>query len=359
MENLNAPIPTQGPFAVHIHPVRVCNLSCDFCLFHSKKLHPDSAAAKWRDAAQQGRPYMETSMFQRFVDSIDKLGGLWSVIFAGFGEPMMHPELPEMISYVKKRSQKREVEVVTNGILLGERKKELIESGPDILNISINAWDEDLYRRLVPDAKKEDFSGLVRTVGDMARDNNLRIHFSSVVTRHNLDVRAFREFAEDLGVRKVRFLPLVKTENLSDGVFNEDLSISPLQFSEFFELVKKESSRGKVEIEILADLNEYGCIDTMQYYRSNPCYIGYIFCMLNTNGQIISCCPGMRILGNIYESSFEEIWRGSEYQDFRREGLEITSNHYPWNCQCNECSNVDLNKIAGNILPPELWERLK
>ena len=54
--------------------------------------------------------------FRRVVDSLEGLPNLNRVIFTGFGEPLSHPNILEMIEAMRKRDLA--VSVGSNGLLL-------------------------------------------------------------------------------------------------------------------------------------------------------------------------------------------------------------------------------------------------
>ena len=71
--------------------------------------------------------------------------GLSSVRFTG-GEPLLRKELPEMIAYAKAAGVE-DIAITTNATLLKRRLDELLEAGLDRVNISLDAVDEDVFKR--------------------------------------------------------------------------------------------------------------------------------------------------------------------------------------------------------------------
>ncbi len=92
--------------------------------------------------------YMDVKLF---TDIIEELPQGTEVDFHKDGEPLMHPHIGWMIKYAKARLMF--THVVTNGILLGKKKERIVDSGLDLLTISV--VDE------IPDSVKEfmDFKG--------------------------------------------------------------------------------------------------------------------------------------------------------------------------------------------------------
>lgn len=106
------------PILAHIIPIRRCNLSCAYCNEYDKLSSP-----------------VPTAEMLRRIDLLAALGtGI--ITFSG-GEPLLHPELDEMIRAV--RTHGIIATLITNGLLLSpERIKQLNRAGLEQLQISID-----------------------------------------------------------------------------------------------------------------------------------------------------------------------------------------------------------------------------
>ena len=114
---------TKHPILVHIIPMRRCNLDCGYC----------------NEYDNVSKPVPLEEMKKR----LDILAGMGtSIITISGGEPLMHPELEEIIRHIRKRGMI--AGMITNGFLLSkERIGTLNEAGLEHLQISID--------NLVPD----------------------------------------------------------------------------------------------------------------------------------------------------------------------------------------------------------------
>jgi MoaA/NifB/PqqE/SkfB family radical SAM enzyme len=106
------------PIVAHIVPIRRCNLACTYC-------------NEYDDFSQ---PVPLATMFGR----IDRLGELGTtVITISGGEPLLHPELDEIIGHIRRRGSI--ATLITNGYLLTpDRIRRLNRAGLDHLQISID-----------------------------------------------------------------------------------------------------------------------------------------------------------------------------------------------------------------------------
>src|SRR5512135_1642007 len=85
------------PTYVQIEPVGQCNLRCEMCPIQFR---------------QDGPPYGPPAFmpFEKFTQLIDQFTTLKQLHLQGLGEPMMHPQFFEMVSYAAAKG----VRVTTN-----------------------------------------------------------------------------------------------------------------------------------------------------------------------------------------------------------------------------------------------------
>jgi radical SAM protein with 4Fe4S-binding SPASM domain len=87
---------------------------------------------------------MSANLFRTIIDQLAEFPGrIRTLIFCGRGEPTLHKELPEMISYAKRKNVADAIRLTTNGFNLSpELNRSLIDSGLDYIRISVPAIDE-------------------------------------------------------------------------------------------------------------------------------------------------------------------------------------------------------------------------
>src|SRR2546422_10676970 len=114
---------TKPPLDVHLIPVRRCNLSCAYCSEFDNYSKP-----------------VPTEVMLRRVDRLAALGT--SIVTISGGEPLLHPELEEIIGRVRRHGMI--AGLITNGYLLTrERIERLNRAGLDHLQISIDNVNPD------------------------------------------------------------------------------------------------------------------------------------------------------------------------------------------------------------------------
>jgi MoaA/NifB/PqqE/SkfB family radical SAM enzyme len=116
------------PVMAHIIPIRRCNLACTYC----------------NEYDDVSKPVARETMIER----LDQLADLGTniVTFSG-GEPLLHPELDQLISHVRRRGII--AGMITNGYLLtAQRVQQLNDAGLDHMQISIdNVMPDDVSKK--------------------------------------------------------------------------------------------------------------------------------------------------------------------------------------------------------------------
>lgn len=112
------------PSELHIDVTNHCNKKCYMCPMRDRYK---------RHIFPMG--YMNMDLYKRIIDECNEYhGGQMEVNLHKDGEPLMHQQIEEMIRYAKSYGMR--VHFATNGILLRKKKKEICDSGLDLLTVS-------------------------------------------------------------------------------------------------------------------------------------------------------------------------------------------------------------------------------
>lgn len=108
-----------GPFLAQLVVVRRCNLSCTYCNEFDEESDP-----------------VPTELLKARIDKLKALG-TFSLEFTG-GEPMLHPDMPELIRYARTKSFHK-VMMISNAYLLNEKKvRALNDAGLMEMQVSVD-----------------------------------------------------------------------------------------------------------------------------------------------------------------------------------------------------------------------------
>ena len=163
------------PVLAHIIPIRRCNLSCAYCNEYDKVSSP-----------------VPTAEMLRRVDLLAGMGtGI--ITFSG-GEPLLHPELDEIIRRI--RAHGIIATLITNGYLLTpERIQQLNRAGLEHLQISIDNVQPD-------DVSKKSLKVLDKKLQWLAEYAEFDVNINSVLgggVRHPEDALTITRRALELG----------------------------------------------------------------------------------------------------------------------------------------------------------------
>jgi MoaA/NifB/PqqE/SkfB family radical SAM enzyme len=166
---------TSHPVLAHIVPTRRCNLSCTYC----------------NEFDDFSKPVAAAEMIRR-IDRLADLGT--SIISFSGGEPLLHPELDELIARIRRRGAI--AGMITNGYLLtADRIQKLNRAGLEHMQISIDNVKPD-------EVSKKSLKVLDKKLQLLAEHADFHVNINSVVgggIHHPTDAIEVAKRAVELG----------------------------------------------------------------------------------------------------------------------------------------------------------------
>ena len=256
------------------------------------------------------------------------------------GEPLLHPDILKVISYIKGKGL--HCLIITNGTLLPELAGGLVEAGLDELNVSVDGPGE-LHDRIrgLPGAfdKISRGIGLINAAKSQRKQNKPLINIQCTINRHNyqrLDefIEAVRQFkANAVTFHNLIFLnqEAIAKQKRIDGLLNcsskdwEGFVFEPgIDPKRLYQKLKAVLSRKyPFSVDYFPNLSEKALLS---YYRDDyisrdygsrclsPWACAYIF----PEGEVKPCLNSSYSFGNIKNKSFKEIWNSQTAVEFRR-----------------------------------------
>lgn len=305
------------PIYMEISPVGSCNHRCVFCAY---------------DFIGYPNRKLEKERTVTFIEELSE-AGLKSILYAGEGEPLLHPNIGEFISHT--RNNGIDVGLFTNGQLLKESLAKEILPNLTFIRFSFNGGNSKTYSEIHKVSEKvfdKVIENIKRTCEIRERENlDVDLGAQFVLLSENKEslfdaVKAIKKTGIDYFVIK----PFVKQSDqqgyqMEERIHEKELAIIHQNLNDFCE------DDFDVQLRIGSFLN-YGIRDY------NHCYGTSFISAINSAGDIASCLPYWDqenyIFGNIYENSFTEIWNGKLREQIK-ENLEkkLDIKQCPPNCR--------------------------
>ncbi len=331
----------QNPIHIQFEPTTYCNLNCVSCnrtkyIKEPKHLLPD-----------------------RFTYLIEQIRPA-KISLSGTGDSFTSPHLFTIIRLAKGHGCS--INTTTNGTLLKqEHCEEVINSGLDLIKISIDAATPETYRKNRGVDKFLQILDGIRALTEAKKrlgSSTPFIRFNYVVYRENYhEISAVIELAAQLGVKAIYFQPLQLTGiEERQAALVGDLTIDKLSQEIAKAITVSQHHRVKTNLQDFSrKLPLYWGRYQMRSHAQNTrrkCLLPWFSAYITLEGYMRPCCACLdeeTNMGNLFENSLDEIWNGKKYQQLRkafREGKRPLK-------QCQTCVPQTLGDMVrySTILP--------
>jgi spiro-SPASM protein len=139
------------PVYYGIEVTRHCNFSCVMC--PNPRISPKS------------KGHMDIGLFRRIIDQVSPFAEIIKLHW--IGEPLMHPQITEMISYARSTTNNKLFLSTNASLLNGKLAKEIRTSGLDKIIISLDSTHQNSYGKI---KKKGNFLKVRKNVEDFIND---------------------------------------------------------------------------------------------------------------------------------------------------------------------------------------------
>jgi len=309
----------RGPHTLELGLTMACNADCAFCW----RQHPDTklvggtlSASRWRTILDEAR-----ALDVRYVRVI------------GEGEPLLHPDAPEVLRHVKRLGIRSFL--CTNGTLFTrDLIHDLVAYGWDWVSLSVEGPDsathdelvrkEGAFERVVWAAKR--FARVKRALGSDRPGLNFGM---ALTTRNWRRIPEVLTLAAETGVHAVNLEPI--TVNSPESV---PLKLSAEQARAFVadvaprvmeegRRVGVRSNAGELTVKSILSTNQVHlalleAVDRADGLLKAPCFNPFWFLHLRANGQVGSCGFWRAMHDEkLGAGSLEDVWFGCYYERMR------------------------------------------
>jgi MoaA/NifB/PqqE/SkfB family radical SAM enzyme len=289
-DRLKAEFPSQ----IIVDATEVCNLACIHCP------HPE-----FKKSEHYGARYQDVELNAKLVDEIAQHGRDHTqyIRYTGEGEPLIHPQIFDMLAYAKRHSGVL-VSLTTNGVLLNERRIDLLlASRVDVVDISIDALTPETYSKIRVNGDLNVTRGNVERLLGVLRNGSVstKVVVSFVEQALNAaEVAGFESFWRDAG-------------------------------ADYVVIRRLHSAAGAV-----THIAESIRCDNPAALR-RPCLYPWERIILNPRGELIFCPQDWvhgSAIADYRTTTIRETWQGEFYRKLREAHL---SNNYSCHGFCGNC----------------------
>jgi MoaA/NifB/PqqE/SkfB family radical SAM enzyme len=282
------------PSQIIVDVTEHCNLACIHCP------HSEFAKSKAFTGAN-----LDIELHKKLINEVatDGLGICQYLRYAPNGEPLLHPQIEEMLEYACKNSKTR-VNLTTNGMLLTKLKaKKLLDIGVDIFDISIDAFTNETYKKIRVNGKL-----------DVTRENVLGL--INLIKKYNYKTKVVVSFVEQ---------PLNKNETLDFEKFWKDNGAH-------YVVIRRLHSAGGAKKTIKSKMDK-----AFKNIARKPCVYPWERLVLTPKGTI-GFCPGdwyyKSEITNFKNHTIKEIWQGDFMKKLREAHLKNNFSEFVFCGQC-------------------------
>ena len=277
-------LPLEMPLSINIEVTNACNLACKYCI-HSLKRETQISMGLM--------PYefMSEDIINAFIEGLRSFGKpIKSVRFAGFGEPLLHRQLSNIIKTIKRDKLADKVVIFTNAFSLTcDKILELVESGVDSFQLDIQGLSDNDYK--INCDRNVDFNNIVNNVKFLYENKGgsevyIRTLRFEVEGRREEFYNTFKNYAD--------YIAIDNTCSISDEI-------------DYSQMINEEDLR----------------TDENNVY-SRYCPQPFFQLTVNADGTVAACCGAISrnnnplIIGNIKNNTLKEMWNGTKLRAIRQ-----------------------------------------
>jgi len=319
------------PIYVEISPLSYCNHRCVFCGL---------------DFIRGERVILETDLLIRRIEEMARLG-VKSVMFAGEGEPLLHPELPLIAARAKEAGI--DVSVTTNGMTGTPESWERLLPSLTWIRFSIDAATGATYQA-VHGVGPESFGRTVTALKEAVRVKKelqlpVTIGVQFLMIGQNLDdIEKALPLYSSIGVDYLSFKPYSEHPQMLN---KSGFTYTKEMIAEIAAQVERFGSSGPTRIffrKAATDAYAEG-VQHFDHCRALP-FWGYISSM----GDFYTCSVYLNDdrfrVGNIYRDAMSEIFSGKQ----RRDSIAFAEHELKIEHECRvNCRMARINEFLQQL----------
>jgi radical SAM protein with 4Fe4S-binding SPASM domain len=321
------------PYQVQIGADNRCNLRCGFCLADAYR------EQGWVHIQDRKLELNPIKLFEKLVPVMP----YWRLLsLTGPGESLLNPRIGDILQLVRENSDCTVI-VTTNGVLINKRLASiLVEGGVDEISISLDSLNKDTFERLRVNGKVEKAIGAIDLLNEEKVRRSVELpRINLTPTFFHMNIREVPNFIDFAASREIEVVQASPGQVYRKDWIKQSLLHHP-------DLTRKMATAAELRAQD-REINFINNLRTVYINRGamwkrlfrkeedidfptdpSSCMKPWASLFVEPDGETRPCCYPSPVYGNLFESSFEEIWNGREAQQLRQSMIE---NKPPEQCQ--------------------------
>lgn len=308
-----------GPLKLTLDITDNCDMHCIMCWYHSFHLGND------QNSAPRFFP------LERFETLLKELKAMHTrtIALCAEGEPLLHPQIREIVELCQRHSLN--TEIMTNAYYL-DRENIIFfkKAGVKKITVSLHSANSLTFEKIRPFKTKEAFEKIIENLLFLkdikGNSKEPRLFIINVISSLNYqDISDMAKLAEDLSASKVFFKPVSLIPGLPKYLELSKADKETL-INSLIKLSKETNTSNNIKNYLRFLHNKAPAENNLRRLKKKPlplssplCHIPWTSSIINVRGDVIGCVHSKgEILGNIFKSSFKDIWFGKKYNLFRK-----------------------------------------
>jgi len=250
--------------------------------------------------------------FGQFQTIIEQIPMVHSVVLTGWGEPLLHKELFAMIEYL--HSKNIATAVFSNATLLTpEISETLLKLDLEDIRFSMDGETKETFEKIRVGAEFEKVISNISNFVNMSKErgNNIRIGVRATAMKDNLyELPAMVHLTLELGIKELQIANLCETLPHLQG---KQLRGTDEGVKAILKNVSQEARNLRINLRLS------GFDSPINSRTRVSCRQPHMGMQIATTGVVNPCCGSLRNLGNVFQKPIKEIWRSSEFINFRKQ----------------------------------------
>jgi len=317
---------------MEVSPSGACNHRCTYCGLDFMDYKPN---------------FLKTEILKERLSELGVLG-LKSIMYAGEGEPFLHPEMVSIIEHTKESGI--DVALTTNGVLLRKEIVERVLINTEWIKVSVNAGARETYAR-IHQSKPDDFDRVIENLSFAAetrkvKGNKCVLGMQLVLLPENQnEVVSLAKLARDIGMDYLVIKPYSQHPQSKTNKY------STIKYSDFEYLSEELDTINSEDFSVVFRNNAMEKWDN-NHRNYEHCLALPFWSYIDAGGNVWGCSIYLGDdrfkYGNIYERSFKDIWEGVVRRNSLRwveEELDVKQ------CRIN-CRMDEVNRYLWELKNP-------